>query len=166
MKLTMIIDGNQLSVNSGSDVPLSRILLDNVETFPANNACMEASCGNCVVMLNGTCVLSCLIPACKLNGASILTFEGFKKTRAYYDIEKAYNDNGIKPCKQCYASKTLLIESILQKLEKTKKKIEFAGEFISCEISINKCRCIDSFQIEKIVKRAYMYRSRRSGRQI
>jgi len=118
MRLNCNVNGNQLSLVVNSDKPLSQILKDLIVSFPDNNQCLGASCGNCVVLLNGEATLSCLVPAFSLNGASILTFEGFRKTRFYHDIERAYNDVGNQPCPQCYASKTLLIESVLTRMNK------------------------------------------------
>lgn len=118
MKLNCTVNGNQLSIVVNSDKPLSQILRDTVDSFPNNSQCFGGYCGNCVVMVNGNATLSCLVPAFSLNGASILTFEGYKKTRFYKDIERAYNDIGNQPCTQCYASKTMLIESILIKMDK------------------------------------------------
>lgn len=163
MRLTMSIDGISHTVNSNPDRPLSQILLETDDLFPSNNACLGADCGNCIALLNGICVLSCLIPACILSGANIMTFEGFMKTRGYTDIEKAYATAASKPCKQCYAAKTLLIESILRKMEKSKSKVLFSRTFIRKEMSINKCSCLDSYQLEKIVKIAFQIRNKRSA---
>ena len=118
MRLTCNINGTQYSLVVNSDKPLSQILRENIITFAENSQCLGASCGNCIVLINGSAALSCLVPAFKLNGASILTFEGFQKTRFCHDIERAFADVGNQPCPQCYPSKTVIIESILNKLDK------------------------------------------------
>lgn len=130
MRLNCNIDGTSLSLVVNSDKPLNQMLKDIADSFPDNNQCLGASCGNCIVLVNGNATLSCLVPAFSLNGATILTFDGFKKTRFYHDIEKAYNDVGNQPCSQCYASKTLLIESLLIRMDKenqTRKDAESIG---------------------------------------
>lgn len=118
MRLNCNVNGSPLSIVVNSDKPLNQILKEVVDSFPDNNQCLGASCGNCIVLMNGVAALSCLLPAFSLNGASILTFDGFRKTRFYHDIERAYNDVGSQPCPQCYASKTLLIESVLIRMDK------------------------------------------------
>ena len=118
MRLNCNINGSQYSLVVNSDKPLSVILREQVLAFAENSQCMGAECGNCLVLINGSAALSCLIPAFKLNGASILTFEGFQKTRFCHDIERAYADIGNQPCPQCYPSKTIIIESILNKVDK------------------------------------------------
>ncbi|MBQ2528074.1 MAG: ferredoxin [Spirochaetales bacterium] len=118
MRLNCNINGSQYSLVVNSDKPLSHILREQIITFAENSQCQGASCGNCIVLINGNAALSCLVPAFKLNGASILTFEGFQKTRFCHDIERAYADIGNQPCPQCYPSKTIIIESILNKIDK------------------------------------------------
>ena len=118
MRLNCNINGSQYSLVVNSDKPLSQILREQIISFAENSQCLGASCGNCIVLINGNAALSCLVPAFKLNGASILTFEGFQKTRFCHDIERAYADVGNQPCPQCYPSKTIIIESILNKVDK------------------------------------------------
>ena len=118
MRLNCNINGSQYSLVVNSDKPLSEILKEQIITFADNSQCLGASCGNCIVLINGNAALSCLLPAFKINGSSILTFEGFQKTRFCHDIERAYAEIGNQPCPQCYPSKTIIIESILNKVDK------------------------------------------------
>ena len=193
MRLTCNINGTQYSLVVNSDKPLSQILRDNIITFAENSQCMGAFCGNCMVLINGNAALSCLVPAFKLNGASILTFEGFQKTRFCHDIERAFADVGSQPCPQCYPSKTIIIESILNKLDKENQS-RFSGfneanhpqsdgsatneyaarsrsgagavstEMIAKEMAMSSCQCTEVSDIEKIINLAYKYRSRRRAR--
>ena len=75
MRLNCNINGSQYSLVVSSDKPLSQILREHIITFAENSQCLGASCGNCMVLINGNAALSCLVPAFKINGASILTFE-------------------------------------------------------------------------------------------
>ncbi|MBP5552405.1 MAG: ferredoxin [Spirochaetales bacterium] len=193
MRLNCNINGSQYSLVVNSDKPLSEILKEQIITFAENSQCLGASCGNCIVLINGSAALSCLLPAFKLNGASILTFEGFQKTRFCHDIERAYADIGNQPCPQCYASKTIIIESILNKVDKeNQNRISSFGqgdmsaqaaasaneqaarsrsgmgsistEMIAREMAMSSCQCIEISDLEKIINLAYRYRSRRRAR--
>ena len=193
MRLNCNINGSQYSLVVNSDKPLSEILKEQIITFADNSQCLGASCGNCIVLINGSAALSCLLPAFKLNGASILTFEGFQKTRFCHDIERAYADIGNQPCPQCYASKTIIIESILNKVDKeNQNRISNFGqgdmsgqaaasaneqaarsrsgmgsistEMIAREMAMSSCQCIEISDLEKIINLAYRYRSRRRAR--
>lgn len=169
MRLNCTIDDTSYVMNVNADKPLNKILEENLETFSSNSKCLGANCGNCLVLINGVCTLSCLVPAFKLNNANIQTYEGFSKTRNCHDIERAYLETGMNPCRQCYASKTLLIESILQKMDEDKAQAKKGYNivdrtFVAKEIGINKCKCLDSTQLEKVVRLAHQYRSRRRGK--
>lgn len=181
MRLNCNINGQQYSIVVNSDKPLSQILREQIVSFSENSQCLGASCGNCIVLLNGTAVLSCLVPAFKANGASILTFEGFQKTRFCHDIERAYTDVGNQPCPQCYAAKTILIESIINRMDKGKQdNINSVNanqnaaksrsgntidqEAIKKEMGLSSCRCIEISDLEKIITLAYRYRSKRRVR--
>ena len=191
MRLNCNINGTSVSLVVNSDKPLNSILTDLIPTFPDNSQCLGASCGNCIVLLNGMATLSCLVPAFRLNGVSITTFDGFRKTRSFHDIERAYNDIGNQPCPQCYASKTLLIEALLLRMDKeTQNKTysnftmpiggaasaneqaarsragvgTFDPQVIAQEFSMCKCQCIELSELEKIINLAYKYRSRRRAR--
>ena len=171
MILRCTIDGISYENTVNSDKPLNSILFEVCPEFCINNNCLHNECGNCIVLLNGNPVLSCLVPAFKLKGATIQTYAGFKKTRSYKDIEKAF-ENHRTPCKQCIASKTLLIESLVNKMQKLN---EFSAressnirtipfEIIAREISICKCQCMEIEEISKIVSDTYTIRNQRRVR--
>lgn len=193
MRLTCNINGSQYSLVVNSDKPLSEILREHIITFAENSRCLGASCGNCIVLINGNAALSCLVPAFKLNGASILTFEGFQKTRFCHDIERAFADIGSQPCPQCYPSKTIILESILNKVDKeNQNRISgfrssgtpqsdasaaneqaarsrsgagtISPEMIAREMAMSSCQCMELSDLEKIINLANKYRSRRRAR--
>ncbi|MFA6785319.1 MAG: ferredoxin, partial [Sphaerochaeta sp.] len=116
MKIECTIDTKALSLSVNSNKPLSLMLMEDVGNRSLMSHCKGEACGNCIVLLNGEAVLSCIIPAFRLKDATITTFDSYQKTRQCRDIERAYAKTGNTPCPNCYASKTLIIESILQGL--------------------------------------------------
>jgi len=177
MKLNCTIDGTQHSMIVNADKPLNLILREAADSFPIASRCLHASCGNCMVLINGSAALSCLIPAFRVNGAAILTYAGFRKTRFCHDIERAYAETDTRPCSQCYASKTLLIGSLLNRYDQTRATLHMDlrdenrqttsildQDYIEKEMGINMCSCTQFTQIEKVIELAYTYRRRRSGR--
>ncbi len=178
MKIECTVDGKHLSLSVNSEKPLSLILMEEVGIHSLDSRCRGDNCGNCIVLLEGEAVLSCMVPAFKLRGATIRTFESFQKTRACHDIERAYQTSGAKPCPNCYAAKTLLIQSILQSLERqggdgrrsfvhsSKQSTEDIApaldtQMIIQELGLNTCRCLDAAELLQIVNIADGYRRRR-----
>ncbi|MCR4676990.1 MAG: ferredoxin [Sphaerochaetaceae bacterium] len=162
MLIKCTIDGVSQLLSVNADKPLNKILQERLDTFSSNSACRGAGCGNCVVLIDGQSVLSCLVPAFRLNNTSIMTIEGFKCTRPFHDIERAYRETGIMPCEQCYASKTLLIEGLMNKLDINKPVgASLDTVFIEREMSMNSCRCLEMRQIEMVIRVAMINRRNR-----
>ena len=181
MKLNCIIDDTEYNLNVSPDKPLSKILNEHVESFSINNKCLGASCGNCMVIVDDIYTLACLVPAFKLRDNNqirkIETFESFKKSDLARDIERAYSEVGSRPCYQCYASKTLLISSLVLRTEKAgevanmlssnakfyKKDNLLSTNMVSDEMKLSGCTCMEISHIEKIVNLVCEYRSKRNG---
>ncbi len=181
MKIECTIDGKALSLSVNSNKPLSLILMEDVGIKSINSHCRGKACGNCIVLLNDEATLSCVIPAFRLKDATIKTFDSYQKTRLYRDIERAYKATGNTPCPNCYASKTLIIESILQELTNSTRNRTFGRnnlpparaqneetplnkEAIIQELSLNTCQCMDMAELLQIVEIALTYRRRKRVR--
>ena len=157
MKIECLIDGKTLSLSLNSNKPLSLILNEDFETNSVNPHCRGNMCGLCTVLLNGKAVLACMIPAFELQGVEITTFESYSKTRNIKDIEKAYESVGATPCEECYASHTLLIESLVSQGETRR-------DAIIREMSVLKCGCLAPDDEVAIVTKAVDIRRKRRVR--
>ncbi len=180
MKIECTIDGKALSLSVNSNKPLSLILTEDVGNHSLLSHCRGKACGNCIVLLNDEAVLSCVIPAFRLRDANINTFESYQKTRQCRDIERAYQATGNTPCPNCYASKTLIIEAILQditnggtnrfsqgNLSRTTdndQEQKLDEKAIIQELSLNTCQCMDMSELLQIVEIALTYRRRKRVR--
>jgi len=181
MKIECTIDGKALSLSVNSNKPLSLILMEDVGNRTLLCHCKGKACGNCIVLLNDEAVLSCVIPAFRLRNATVTTFESYQKTRQCRDIERAYQRNGNTPCPNCYASKTLIIESILQSLTSirpnkvnipmmsrprvpTNMEDTLDEQVIIQELSLNTCQCMHMSELVQIVETALTFRRRKRVR--
>ena len=162
MKVECTIDGKMLSLSISSDKPLSLILIENLNNPSLESRCFGHQCGNCIVLMNGKAVLSCLVPAFAIKGATITTFEAFSRSRDYRDIEKAIGVVGNTPCSKCEASRVMLIEHILRRYENNDLEID-EGEILQ-ENAIIKCTCMDQKTFLNIVREALAFRRKRNVR--
>lgn len=163
MILDCFVDGRGLSLTVNAVKPLRNILTEELNNRSLSSACNGGGCGNCVVLVDDKAVLSCLVPAFRLQGANIVTFDGFSKTRAYRDIRKAYQEAHIKPCRFCYASRTLMIESLVKSLlNQTYRNSKSQGaQEIVREFSLNTCNCLNPADLLDVVDIALRYRRRK-----
>ena len=157
MKVDCTIDGKVLTLDLNSDKPLSLILMEDIGSECAHVHCNGNMCGHCIVLLNGKAVLSCLVPAFAIRGKTVTTFDSYQRTKNYKDIERSYEMIGYKPCSSCYASRTLLIESLIShNLTETDDVIR--------EMAILKCDCMEMNDLVKIVQAAAERRRKRHAR--
>lgn len=168
MKIECTIDNKRLQFTVNSNKPLNLILMEEVESVSLNSRCHDGNCGNCVVLMNDDAVLSCLIPAFRLMDAKIVTFDGYQKTRFWHDMERAYDDTKTQPCPQCFASKTLIFESLLHTLGKPETgdkgdDLPDATTIVN-ELRLNTCNCLDAKEMIDIFNVAANYRRRRRVR--
>ncbi len=181
MKIECTIDGKALSLSVNSNKPLSLILIEDVGSRSLLCHCKGEACGNCIVLLNDEAALSCTVPAFRLRDATVNTFESYQKTRLCRDIERAYQRNGNTPCPNCYASKTLIIESILQTLTNVRSnrmdnpmisrprnpssvEDSLDEQAIIQELSLNTCQCMHMSELVQIVETALSFRRRKRVR--
>ena len=157
MKIDCTIDGKTLTLSLNSDKPLSLILRDNTGDNDTVNHCNGAMCGLCTVLVDGKVMLSCMVPAFEIRGKNVTTFESFRKSKNMKDIEKAYESVGSYPCPECYASRSLIFESLID--EGITNPVE-----ILKELSIVKCPCMDPEDEIMIVRRGIEIRRKRNVR--
>ena len=114
-------------------------------------------CGLCAVLIDGKAELSCMVPAFELKGRNIITFDQFQKTRNMKDIAKAYEMAGVEPCKDCYASRSLIFESLISSEETTPDEIKRT-------MSVVKCNCMETADEVNVVTKALDIRRKRNVR--
>ncbi len=174
IKLSMKLNKTTLELFVDEMKPLSQILYEDLDIdIPIRN-CSHNFCGNCLVILEKEPVLSCLVPAYKLQGKTITTFDAFKQSAHYRNIRRTYDALNCEPCPICYEAKTLIIESMLLKAktkridnniddlsrkfltkaidEDEKNQIDF--ETAQREFSLNSCDCLTSKDLYNIVTKA------------
>ncbi len=161
MKIELTVDGKYLALSVSSDKPLNLLLRDDLEIKSVHSHCNGSMCGNCIVLLEGRAVLSCMIPSFAVRGKTIVTYDGFCRTRDYRDIEKAFNACSAFPCDTCYASRVLLIESIVRRYERGGSDID--DNEILQESQLIRCFCMDSASFLAVVKESISNRRKRKN---
>lgn len=157
MKIDCIVDGKTLTLSLNSNKPLSLILQENLDIQSVTSHCRGKMCGLCAVLIDGKAELSCMVPAFELRGKEITTFDQFQKTRNIKDISKAYELLSIEPCSDCYASRSIIFESILNSGETRPDEIKRL-------LSAVHCSCMESDDEVSIVMKAMEIRRKRNVR--
>ena len=114
MIIDFIIDGNQTELDINPMTLLVNALKKRFDIVSAHYSCTSGECGDCAVLVNNQLQLSCLLPVFAIKGKEVVTYEGFKKTKDYADIVRAFSFAGYQPCEYCMPSKILSIHALLE----------------------------------------------------
>lgn len=146
MKIRMTVNGNQIEREIHPDRLLVDFIREDLGLTGTKVGCGEGECGACTVIMNGKSVVSCLIPACKADGAAIVTVEGMAREGDLHPIQQAFIEEGAVQCGYCtpgmvMSAKALLDENPVPTIEKVKKGI-----------SGNLCRCTGYTKIIRAIQ--------------
>lgn len=141
----IVLNGQDVSREIEPSMLLVDVLRNEIGLTGTKIGCGKGDCGACSVIVDGSLVYSCLIPALAVNGKSIQTIEGLSKDKDLHPIQQAFLDVGAVQCGFCTPGMIMAVKCLLDKNPKpTELDIREA-------ISGNLCRCGSySFIIEAV----------------
>lgn len=129
---------------------LLHFLHNDLKLIGTKEGCNEGECGACTVILDGTTVMSCLVPVERAHGAEITTIEGIGTIDNPHRVQQAFVEEGAVQCGYCTPGFVISAVSLLDKFPvPTHYQITEA-------LTGNLCRCTGYYQIVKAVENAIM----------
>jgi carbon-monoxide dehydrogenase small subunit len=117
--------------------------------------CREGECGACTVLLDGEAVNSCILPAAKVGGKTVVTIEGLmKEDGALHPIQQAFISEGAVQCGFCTPGMIMNAKALLD------KNPEPSDGEIRQGVSGVLCRCTGYRKIVQAIKTASQVRNR------
>jgi aerobic-type carbon monoxide dehydrogenase small subunit (CoxS/CutS family) len=154
-EITVDVNGEAVSGAGGASSTLLDWIRDHARASDGSGAltgakegCAEGECGACTVVLNGSAVMSCLVPAAQADGATVVTVEGLGTDNSMHPIQQAFVDEFAVQCGFCIpgfivAGARLLEDNPIP-----------SDEQIELALSGNLCRCTGYYPIVNAVRRA------------
>ena len=143
IKLT--INGDEYKFHVEPWRTLLEVIREKAGLTGAKEACGTGECGNCLVILDGRPVKSCIYLAVDADGKDITTIEGIADGEELHPIQKAFIDHGAIQCGFCTPGMILTAKSLLDHNPKpTKAEVQAALEGVLC-------RCTGYVQIVEAI---------------
>jgi 2-furoyl-CoA dehydrogenase FAD binding subunit len=132
---TMTVNGNQATVAAPPRVTLADALRDRLGLKGTHLGCEHGICGMCTVLVDGQAARSCLLFACQLDGAEVLTVEGLGRPGELHPLQRAFGRHHALQCGFCTPGFLLSAYDLLR------HKPGIAENDLAGELSGVLCRC-------------------------
>lgn len=146
--IEFVLNGQPVSVECEPSARLLDILRNEFKLTGPKEGCGEGECGACGVLLNGQLANSCLVAAGSIKGANVVTIEGFRDTKRYAVLEKAFAKAGAVQCGYCTPGMVMAAEALLS------RNAHPSEQQIREAISGNLCRCTGYNMITEAIRMA------------
>lgn len=99
--------------NGAATDRLLDVLRDTYDMKSVKCGCKEGECGACAVLIDGVLTNSCCVAMGAVDGHAITTVEGYRETKRFAALSKAFADLSAVQCGFCIPGMVLAAEAIL-----------------------------------------------------
>ncbi len=128
------INNKEYTIDADPDMPLLWVLRDKLELTGTKYGCGVASCGACMVLLDGAAIYSCQRAVGTCVNKKIVTIEGLSEDGTH-PVQKAWEKAGVPQCGYCQSGQIIAAAGMLNKYKRPTE------EMIDQVMSNNLCRC-------------------------
>ena len=148
-KISMTVNGRQMSGEAEGRTLLSSFLRDVLKLTGTHVGCDTAQCGACVVHVDGKAVKSCNMFAMEAEGADVMTIEGQAASDGTLSvIQAAFQTHHGLQCGFCTPGMVMSAAALLKENPKPSE------QDIRKYLSGNLCRCTGYHNIVKAIMAA------------
>ncbi|MGP1349996.1 MAG: (2Fe-2S)-binding protein [Stomatobaculum sp.] len=145
-EIRFTLNGRKVGYIGSASDRLLDVLRDVYLLRSVKCGCREGECGACSVLIDGALINSCCVAMGAVEGAEIVTMEGFRETERFQAISRAYGEVSAVQCGFCIPGMVLATEALLS------KNADPSDAEIREGLSGNLCRCTGYNAIVEAVK--------------
>lgn len=134
-EIRFILNGKEVAYDGSAADRLLDVLRDEYRCTSVKCGCKEGECGACSVLIDGTLINSCCVAMGAIEGASVVTMEGYRETERFAALDKAFGELSAVQCGFCIPGMVLAAEALLS------KNPHPSEDEIREGLSGNLCRC-------------------------
>lgn len=135
ISVALTVNGTRQTLNLDTRTSLLDTLREHLDLTGTKKGCDHGQCGACTVLVDGRRINSCLTLAIMLDGASIITIEGFAKDGKLHPLQQAFIDHDAFQCGYCTSGQICSAVALIA--EGKAKTADEIRELMSGNI----CRC-------------------------
>ena len=115
--INLSVNGQQYSLEPVAGETLSTLLRQRLQLTGTKIGCEEAECGACTVLIDGEPIVSCIYPAERADGKTIVTIEGLAQgvheEMKLHPLQEAFVEHGAVQCGFCTSGMLLSAVALL-----------------------------------------------------
>lgn len=156
MIISFFLNGNPVEIDAMPHHRSVDLLRENFQIKSIHQSCSDAHCGTCLILMDDSPVLSCLIPAFELKFKDIWTMEGISSKKNYADIVGGYKSAHVQLCSSCAPARALATEALLRQTSRPNaEQVRETADSVSCG-------CCSTRRVMDAILRAAKLREKRN----
>ncbi|MBK9601129.1 MAG: molybdopterin-dependent oxidoreductase [Anaerolineales bacterium] len=148
-KITFTVNSKPYSIEAVAGETLSTLLRERLRLTGTKIGCEEAECGACTVLVDGEPMMSCVYPAERADGKTIVTIEGLAERvheeMKLHPLQEAFVEHGAVQCGFCIPGQIMTAYALL------KRNPEPNSDDIRFALKDTLCRCAGYPSIENAI---------------
>ena len=141
------INGAARTVAADDDIPLLRVLREQLQMTGTKYGCGIAQCGACTVHIDGRAARACVTPAAVLQGREVVTIEGVSGDIARA-VQETWRRLDVAQCGYCQSGQIMSAIALLSEIRRP------SDTDIDAAMTGNVCRCATYVRIRAAIHEA------------
>lgn len=152
--VTTTVNGKGHELKVDPDASALEVVRDTLKLHGSKLSCGHGACGACTMQVDGTPVVTCLLPATALHGKRVTTVEGLAEGGALHPVQRAFMAEDALQCGYCTPGFVVEAAPFVDAWRKTNADTMPTREEVAAALSGHLCRCAAYDSIYAAVQKA------------